>query len=503
MELPPIPPNLTPDEAVAFVNAAVEAYRARMVDAVQLMAAARSAEAFTAAERLIVELARETAADITRRVLEAISVDAARRKSALASIRERCQRRGITVRTERDRETKVRTLGGQLITVKTPYVSARPRTKTGVRLDTRGAQGTGVYPVLDQLGIAGRSTPALRLLLARSLCEANSVGCARELLSATGVDIDHKAALRLTYMVSDEALAARAEAVRVAAPARDDGAFAGRRVVATVDGGRVNIRSRVAGRPRKGGRKHFETEWREPKILTIYVLGKDGRRDRSVPPVIDGTLGDADAVFALLLYHLRKLGAHKATDLTLVADGAPWIWNRAEQLRAELGIAADAFHQIVDYFHVVERLGEYARARPKWTDERRRDWLAVQKKRLKDGLIEEIEAVFKVIGGQEKSRATKAYKTELEYWSRNRERLRYGTFRASGLPIGSGAVESAVRRVINLRLKGASISWTEAHAEGVLHLRAYSKSGRWNELERAVLSRPTWQPTARQPRAAT
>lgn len=40
--------------------------------------------------------------------------------------------------------------------------------------------------------------------------------------------------------------------------------------------------------PRKGGRKRFETEWREPKVLTLYVLGEDGRRDRSVLSVIDG-----------------------------------------------------------------------------------------------------------------------------------------------------------------------------------------------------------------------
>lgn len=101
---------------------------------------------------------------------------------------------GIQLRVERKRTTKVRTLGGQVVEVRTPYASAKPR-GNGSR-DKRGPQGTGVYPILDQLGITGRSTPALRLLVSRAVCEANSVTSARELLAAGGVEIDHKAALR-------------------------------------------------------------------------------------------------------------------------------------------------------------------------------------------------------------------------------------------------------------------------------------------------------------------
>ncbi len=44
-------------------------------------------------------------------------------------------------------------------------------------------------------------------------------------------------------------------------------------------------------------------------------------------------------------------------------------------------------------------------------------------------------------------------------------------FAAVGVPLGSGAIENAIRRVINLRLKGNSISWYEANAEGMLLLR--------------------------------
>ena len=68
--------------------------------------------------------------------------------------------------------------------------------------------------------------------------------------------------------------------------------------------------------------------------------------------------------------------------------------------------------------------------------------------------------------------------------------MRYQEAWAKKLPIGSGAVESAIRRVINLRLKGASIYWLEEMAEAMLLLRCYYKAGRWNTLKQLAFSAP-------------
>ena len=58
--------------------------------------------------------------------------------------------------------------------------------------------------------------------------------------------------------------------------------------------------------------------------------------------------------------------------------------------------------------------------------------------------------------------------------------------RYRGRPLGSGAIESAMRRVINLRLKGNGIYWREENAEAMLVLRAAALTGRWQEtMERA------------------
>jgi len=478
------------DELASKLDEVAAAFRRRLDEVVVAMLQSRTPQDFSAAERTLVELAQGTSSDVVAFVVQTLSADVGVRRGALAEVRERASDGGIEMRLERDRETEFQTLGGKKVVVKTSYATARPR---GAARSGRGASGTGVYPVLDLLGISERGTPALRLRVGHAVSEANSVTSARELLAASGIEVDHKGALRWTYGVAEDALLGRAEGIRSTLESATTGPLAGRRVVAAVDGGRINVRRRVPGRPKKGGRKKFVTEWREPKVLTIYVVGPDGKRDRTIPPVLDGTMGDADAVFELLAYHLMRLGVASATELVLVGDGAPWIWARGQRLRERVGVCAERFIEIVDYFHVSERLSEVADAQTEWSEEERKAWLRRQKDQLKLGNVETIEGALRLLYKHKKNEL----KSQMDYWERNRERLRYGGWRARGIPIGSGAVESAVRRVINLRLKGASVAWLEDHAEGVLHLRAYAKSGRWTELEGTVLAHCRWRPTVR------
>ena len=66
--------------------------------------------------------------------------------------------------------------------------------------------------------------------------------------------------------------------------------------------------------------------------------------------------------------------------------------------------------------------------------------------------------------------------------------MRYAILEAHKLPIGSGQVESTVRRVINLRFKAPGSFWTERTVSGLMHLRAAFKAGRWDEVMIGVLT---------------
>ncbi len=76
----------------------------------------------------------------------------------------------------------------------------------------------------------------------------------------------------------------------------------------------------------------------------------------------------------------------------------------------------------------------------------------------------------------------------MEYFEGHLERMRYQQFREENIPLGSGAVESAVRRIINQRLKGPGIIWLEDSAQAMLLLRAYQKAGRWDEFIRITIA---------------
>ena len=49
----------------------------------------------------------------------------------------------------------------------------------------------------------------------------------------------------------------------------------GRRVVISTDGGRIRIRKNKRGPKTKKGSNRYSTDWREPKLLIIYVVNND------------------------------------------------------------------------------------------------------------------------------------------------------------------------------------------------------------------------------------
>jgi hypothetical protein len=78
-------------------------------------------------------------------------------------------------------------------------------------------------------------------------------------------------------------------------------------------------------------------------------------------------------------------------------------------------------------------------------------------------------------------RAAQVQGEVLGYLEPRREQMRYAAFRAQGLPIGSGIVESANKVVVEARLKGAGRRWAEASVNPMVALRSALCSGRWDE----------------------
>jgi hypothetical protein len=96
------------------------------------------------------------------------------------------------------------------------------------------------------------------------------------------------------------------------------------------------------------------------------------------------------------------------------------------------------------------------------------------------------QAVWTMLQGLDlrgRSAAARAcYQTTVRYVENHLPRMDYPTYRAKGWQIGSGPVESACKRVVGQRLKGAGMRWGEAGAEAVCRLRALflSEAGPWD-----------------------
>ena len=76
----------------------------------------------------------------------------------------------------------------------------------------------------------------------------------------------------------------------------------------------------------------------------------------------------------------------------------------------------------------------------------------------------------------------KAVKGSLEYLEKRRGQIRYAEFHAEGYPIGSGAVESANKLVVEARLKGSGMHWARKNVDPMLALRTVVCSERWGEV---------------------
>jgi hypothetical protein len=250
--------------------------------------------------------------------------------------------------------------------------------------------------------------------------------------------------------------------------------------LANPKGGRTKTRvDKIGFKNEKTNRNGFNGVWIEPKLLTIYVVDENGKKikNHEIPITNDGTHDGHEIFLNILEMHLVRLGINQAKQVLLIADGATWIWLHIPPLLSRLG-CPDETYQLFDFYHVTEHLQKFADVAFS-KEEERKNWFNNARKTLKKGdalnLIKQIEEFMaKTLGDRcklmekERNYLLKAY---------NEGRLNYAQVLEKKLPIGSGAIESLIRQVVNLRLKGNSKFWLQNNAEIMLHLRCQWMAG--------------------------
>jgi hypothetical protein len=353
------------------------------------------------------------------------------------------------------------------------------------RSQARAGKGKGGYFGLMLLGVCDRTTPALASEVAQLAAALSSFEDAQARLRQMGVNMSIRRIADVAYH-----FAQRARSRQELEGMGIEGSLAGKRVVISTDGGRLRVRKNKRGKKTKKGRSRYRTDWREPKLLVIYVVDERGRLAQEFAPVMDGTLQGPDEVFRLIEFYLRQLHIDQAKEVLFIADGAKWIWLRVTQLWKRLGLVGVVrCRELVDFYHVVEHVYTLAALNKSWGAAKRKQWATRQRRRLRRGELKAFtEEVERLCAGKR----GKDWNRERDYLLRNARagRLDYAKARRAKMPMGSGSMESAVRRVINLRLKGPGIFWHEEHAEQMLLLRAYYKSKHWQVLTNKAFATP-------------
>ena len=340
--------------------------------------------------------------------------------------------------------------------------------------------GHGLAPRDAELGVDGTS-------MSPGLAAMNDLAAAAGPFAGASRLLEELAGVRLTAKRVERA----AEASGAAAAAADRGRaalIAARKLVplppsplpdklyAAIDGTGVPVTSKeTASREGKGEDGRART--REVKLAVFFTqdrLDDEGYpvRDRDSASVI-ATFEPASAFADLVKAEGIRRGADHVRQLTILGDGAAWIW----------GIATAKFPeatQIVDLFHAREHLHDLARKLEFMLLDHRDEWLAARLEDLDYGYIDGIVAATRKypLTGVKKDEID----TALGYFENNAPRMRYHWFRQCGLFVGSGVVEASCKKTIGQRLKQAGMHWTVNGADAIIALRCREASSTWEAV---------------------
>ena len=153
----------------------------------------------------------------------------------------------------------------------------------------------------------------------------------------------------------------------------------------------------------------------------------------------------------------------------ILADGAVWIWNLADEY-------IDQRIEVSDFYHAAEHLAAVATAccpdptvATAWLDARKGELLTL-------GPLPILAAFDRLAPPTPK--AAEVRRLERAYFASRVERMDYPALRLDGLPIGSGAIESAADHVVQRRMKRSGMRWSQAGGDAMLALRVRLRSRR-------------------------
>lgn len=209
-----------------------------------------------------------------------------------------------------------------------------------------------------------------------------------------------------------------------------------------------------------------EGQWRELKVGLVFETeaaepDAHGRWPQVRPLGSYACLGGADEFMAGFAAEAVRWGVWQAQEVVLLADGAPWIWERLPHL-VPVGIKTV---QILDYYHAAEHVRSAVEAvlgaeRGRFLGQRLAD-------RLRVGELDAVLRSLRDLQPQASVEARHTVRLTVAYLLRHRDRCQYFRRHWEGYYIGSGRVESVCKQ-LGLRFKGCGMNWSHTGLTALL-----------------------------------
>ena len=369
--------------------------------------------------------------------------------------------------------------------------------------------GELVMPLRERLGLEKNQsmTPALQDRLSFLAISSKSFGRASEMAAKFGVKVDGSQIQRLAQHVGARAEAQEAERVSAVFDAKKNKEITPKTaheskkeepfvMVIMQDG--LMLRNR-------GGDWGLKPEsavgervvWHELKAgLVIRIpessLTRDedkgeGRkkRKRKRPTFEKYYVADAggpEAIGKKLYAEAKRRGVDRARRVYVVSDGAAWIWNLAEEHFPGSG-------ELLDFYHATEHL--WALGRILWgadEEEKVKAWVTPLRSTLRyRGGVELLPFLEELLKTEEAKKPEmgagrlKELNREVAYFRKHESRLDYPEAKRQGMPLGSGAMESACSQIQG-RFKCTGQFWSPSGERHLLALELAWRNRDWNEL---------------------
>lgn len=329
-------------------------------------------------------------------------------------------------------------------------------------------------PLRERWGLTAgqRVSPGWERHLAFALTVTTSYEGAAALLRELGHPADdstlHALGQRLGRRAQEQTQKRLAQPAIEQAPQRS----ASRLGVLMLDGWQVRQRG-----PGWGKRKTAKprVEWHECKTGVFYLqeqAARKGQRGSLTDKVVVSWQGEAFELGRRLHLAACEHGLSRARQRLVVADGAPWIWNVAQDRWA-------GAEEVLDFYHASEHvwtLGEAVYGQR----EAARPWVEEQLHQLRHGKQAVVLTTIAALKGRRGERG-KIIRREQNYFAEHARRMNYQAAARRGWPIGSGAVESACLQRQG-RFKRSGQFWTPQGQHGLCALIEARQNGHWDSL---------------------